>query len=1568
MTLFFDTKVQFLDSEAISTVSSWHPVEPIFAVASYSNERGGSVTIFDDTGIPLRDVTFPVHATSQATVLTWHPERKILLTGWENGEVHAWFDGKRDFATVNGPHKSPIMLLEFSEKGGRVITADAMGVLTGWRFDGQSQFLTMFNHDLRDPLLHITFRRSFQSASSKELTSLARAAVAGDEAALDQLTSWRPRTAVRNLAHASLQDNYCFYACTQTGVLYYINQTGTCTEIVRGDSVPIMQILWHPKQDSIVILMEDITIGHYEVDGNGQITELDRVKLSGKVAGSKSAITWVTGCALAILTGDLSVRIWDIETSDNYVLSMELSVVAGQAVADKQPALAGLAGGSAVIATNAVSQEAFTCVSYCRDTQTLSAGTSQGNLYTWRRSLGGYGRSYAEHPECQWQLANVTTVRGTIKSLTWGTTDTNRPCMMVNCLSDVFILKEQALLSAHTRTLWATQRKSNELLLRHCAGREATLRLESSITHLALNELHLVVTNGRSVGVYRVQQPSTTSGAGGPATTVKFTSAVQRSTAGRVTAGSEGAMGPAALLGTDSENDPGALLISFVGSFAVECVAVYLYEQNIVALGTEQVKVYSLSGVILQEIVFSEHEGKPIGADLNGPFLTVFTLNGYLKLYDVSRHDVKQLQPARCGYDMFENFGEIIAAKTNATGTHVVLTIANEQLHPEGSLHLWCLESNVLKPYEFRSPVAGGTADGTPNKVQSQMRLGSSSSSSNRSRRSSGNGDRSSRRAIACSLPVAFFWDADDPRLLACETKPLVGTRSAGAQAAAQLHVLFVDGQHSELAELEVSPSNRSIAATPVATDGIHQGVEQQLIGLCVPHLVVLQRNSIVRIPLRDFKGLEECDLATRDMVLNFSLNVAQENMDQAFSCIRSLRSDTVWMNLAKLCVQTGRLDVAKVCLGHLRRARSVRALRRALDDASLEQEARVAVLAIELGMVSEAEALYKRCGRYDLLNKLYQASGRYEEALEVAEHFDRVHLRNTYHRYAEWLKENGQTQKAIECYERTSSLLHTVSQLLIDDPVALKQYMQATTDPELLRWWAQYVESSGDMEAAFKIYQRSEDWFAQVRILCFIGQVARADEIARASGDRAACYHLARYYENSGKFAEAIHFYTRAQTYGNAVRICKENDLRDELWTVACGARARDKASAAAYFEEAGEPRRAVELYHRAGMLHKAVEMAFRSQQPEALQVIAAELDASSDPELVARCAKFFLASEQPYRAVQLLANARQLERALEICASHSVPVTETLTELLTPGKHELVGAPAVRSAVLLRLGELLQEQGDYHSATKKFTQAGDKVRAMKSLLKSGDTEKIIFFAGMSRQREVYVMAANYLQALNWQTDAKILKHIVTFYTKGQAYGQLANFYANCAQAEIDEFRDYEKALNALQEASKCLSRAASSTGMGGVTGDAASAQPLALETLQVAMGEVRRMIELQDATERREYANVIRLLKVRLEEQSEQPPAVPPVRIWDLLALLVECLVATGAHSEALHYLRELAHRKPDWYRQELVEKAVLDRLVTETGVNLEQYVVVAKVKRPTTATISSMSDDEEIQEEYE
>ena len=97
-----------------------------------------------------------------------------------------------------------------------------------------------------------------------------------------------------------------------------------------------------------------------------------------------------------------------------------------------------------------------------------------------------------------------------------------------------------------------------------------------------------------------------------------------------------------------------------------------------------------------------------------------------------------------------------------------------------------------------------------------------------------------------------------------------------------------------------------------------------------------------------------------------------------------------------------------------------------------------------------------------------------------------------------------------------------------------------------------------------------------------------------------------------------------------------------------------------------------------------------------------------------------------------------------------------------------------------------------------------------MKSLLKSGDTERIVYFANVCRQRDIYVMAANYLQSLDWRKDAQIMRNIINFYSKAKANLLLAAFYDSCAQVEIDEYQQYDKAASALFEAQKPLSAAA--------------------------------------------------------------------------------------------------------------------------------------------------------------
>lgn len=58
--------------------------------------------------------------------------------------------------------------------------------------------------------------------------------------------------------------------------------------------------------------------------------------------------------------GDLTVRIWDVDTNDNFVLPTTMKMYVNE---DK---------GSSV-------SEIFTCIAYCKMNQTLCAGTNVGN-------------------------------------------------------------------------------------------------------------------------------------------------------------------------------------------------------------------------------------------------------------------------------------------------------------------------------------------------------------------------------------------------------------------------------------------------------------------------------------------------------------------------------------------------------------------------------------------------------------------------------------------------------------------------------------------------------------------------------------------------------------------------------------------------------------------------------------------------------------------------------------------------------------------------------------------------------------------------------------------------------------------------------------------------------------------------------------------------------------------------------------------------------------------------------------------------------------------------------------
>lgn len=67
------------------------------------------------------------------------------------------------------------------------------------------------------------------------------------------------------------------------------------------------------------------------------------------------------------------------------------------------------------------------------------------------------------------------------------------------------------------------------------------------------------------------------------------------------------------------------------------------------------------------------------------------------------------------------------------------------------------------------------------------------------------------------------------------------------------------------------------------------------------------------------------------------------------------------------------------------------------------------------------------------------------------------------------------------------------------------------------------------------------------------------------------------------------------------------------------------------------------------------------------------------------------------------------QFLEALDLCMSHSVTITEELAEKMTLPKGS---DPEFRNKLLERIADCCMQQRSYHLATKKYTQAGNKVK----------------------------------------------------------------------------------------------------------------------------------------------------------------------------------------------------------------------------------------------------------------
>lgn len=1130
--------------------------------------------------------------------------------------------------------------------------------------------------------------------------------------------------------------------------------------------------------------------------------------------------------------------------------------------------------------------ETINCVSYCKIKGLLAAGTDKGRVAMWKKVPGPHSSRGVEGKD-RWNLQAPTELEGNITQIKWGS---RKNLLAVNNTSSVVILSEQAMLSHFHQQVAVVQISPSLLHVSFLStGVTHSLRTDMHISGVFATKDAVAVWNGKQVAIF----------------------------------------------------EPSGATLRNAGTFLCESPVLAMHEENVYTVEPNRVQVRTWQGTVKQLLLFSETEGGPCFLDVCADYLVVGTDLAHFKSFDLSRREAKVHCSCKNLAELVPGVGGIVSLRCSANGNKISILLSKADNSPDSKICFYDVEMDTVTIFDFKM----GQID--------QRETLSFNGQETKKNHTFADG------RLEHLVPVSHFWDQSEPRLFVCEAmQEVTGAPpqptdrkahtedSAGPTADVLILSFFISEERGFLLQdsFPRPPAYQSLLGMEVPhyyftrkPGEAHRDDQVDAGHHCVPQMVG-------RRPLRDFVGLEDCDKPTRNAMINFSFFIAVGDMDEAFKSIKLIKSEAVWENMARMCVKTQRLDVAKVCLGNMGHARGARALREAEQEPELE--ARVAVLAIQLGMLEEAEQLYKKCKRYDLLNQLYQASGQWQKAIEVAELHDRVHLRTTYYNYAKHLEASADCSLALSYYEKSDTHRFEVPRMLSEDLQSLELYINKMKDKTLWRWWAQYLESQAEMDAALRYYELAQDYFSLVRIHCFQGNIQKAAEIANETGNWAASYHLARQYESQEEVRQAVHFYTRAQAFNNAIRLCKENGLDDQLMNLALLSSPEDMIEAACYYEEKGEQMdRAVMLYHKAGHFSKALELAFATQQFVALQLIAEDLDEKSDPALLARCSDFFLEHSQYEKAVELLLAAKKYQEALQLCLEQNMTITEEMAEKMTVSKDCTDLSEESRRELLEQIANCCMRQGSYHLATKKYTQAGNKIKAMRALLKSGDTEKIVFFAGVSRQKEIYIMAANYLQSLDWRKEPETMKNIISFYTKGRALDLLAGFYDACAQVEINEYQNYDKAHGALTEAYKCLSKAKAKSPLD---------QETKLAQLQSKMTLVKRFVQA-----RRTYSEDPKESVKQCELLLEEPDLDSTIRIGDVYGFLVKHYLQMEEFQMAYKYLEEMRRRLPAAKVLYYVNQRTVDAVHQGLGIPLARAVLERTHH-------NSMEDPKEVDEE--
>lgn len=294
-----------------------------------------------------------------------------------------------------------------------------------------------------------------------------------------------------------------------------------------------------------------------------------------------------------------------------------------------------------------------------------------------------------------------------------------------------------------------------------------------------------------------------------------------------------------------------------------------------------------------------------------------------------------------------------------------------------------------------------------------------------------------------------------------------------------------------------------------------------------------------------------------------------------------------------------------------------------------------------------------------------------------------------------------------------------------------------------------------------------------------------------------------ARHFQRTRQVARALQLYTTARDWDAALRLCLHAlQEQEEERAADKGSSSKPRADASASSSLLDAAREIAQ-----GLLAAAADDATAGQQETAAAAVSMErverladlLERRGHPRDAVRLHLYRLShlhqpqhqqqqqpqdpSPSPSSGADALALAR---RILRLCLQHEVTLTEgMIDQLLTATanaatinndekrqQEEGKGKDDDGRAALLlhEAADVCAAQGAHASASRLFTQAGDRRKGLQSLFALGDADGIIHYTAAARRPELFLLAAQHLRETGaWRRDERVRAAVREFYGRGK-------------------------------------------------------------------------------------------------------------------------------------------------------------------------------------------------------